>query len=211
MSLNISQIDTYISALIENARELIKESEILFNSNAYARSYTLAHIAREEISKCKILYAAGRRLISGVEVDWKLTMRRLRDHKAKLRQETVHNSFLVALAGDKELLGQMLSAVEYSSVKRNDDKNNSLYVGIDSDGKITNPTQIITRDLAERTIKLAKYAFDEEFTFQTKMGRLADMDVDSIPNIKFIDKLSAEQKYKLFKSMALFVAKTNPE
>lgn len=207
MSFSLNQIDEYMLALIVNAKELLRESEVLFENKAFARSYTLAHIAREEIAKCKILYAAGRRLASGIEVDWKLTMMRLRDHKSKLRQETVGNSILAAMLGDEEGFEKIVGGATDSSEKRNDDKNNSLYVGISADGKISLPNKVIDKVLAERNIKLACYAIDEEASFQNKMGRLSVMKVESMPDISSVDNMSIEHKKALIKNLASVLAK----
>ena len=194
-------------ALIVNARELLRESEVLFQDKAFARSYTLAHIAREEIAKCKILYAAGRRLASGIEVDWKLTLKRLRDHKSKLKQETVENSILAAMLGDEEGFEKIASGATDSSEKRNDDKNNSLYVGISADGKISLPNKVIDKVLAERNIQLACYAIDDEASFQNKMGRLSVMKVENMPDISSVDNMSIEDKKALIKNLASVLVK----
>ncbi len=207
MSFNLNQIDEYMLALIINARELLRESEILFDNKAFARSYTLAHIAREEIAKCKVLYAAGRRLASGIKVDWKLTTKRLRDHKSKLRQETVGNSILAAILGDEEGFEKIIDAAPASADKRNNDKNNSLYVGISVEGKMSLPNKVIDEDLAERNIQLARHAIDEEASFQMKMGRLSDMKVENMPNISSIDNMSREDKKELIKNIASIFTK----
>jgi AbiV family abortive infection protein len=194
MSFSLIQIDEYMLALIVNARELLRESEVLFENKAFARSYTLAHIAREEIAKCKILYAAGRRLASGIEVDWKLTMKRLRDHKSKLRQETIGNSILAAMLGDEEGFEKIVNGASASSDKRNDDKNNSLYVGMSDDGKISLPNKVIDKGLAERNIQLACYAVNEETSFQNRIGRLSDMKLENMPDISSVDNMSLVDK-----------------
>lgn len=207
MSLSLNQIDEYMLALVLNAKELLRESEVLFENKSFARSYTLAHISREEIAKCKILYAAGRRLASGIEVDWKLTIKRLRDHKAKLRQETVGNSILAAMLGDEEGFEKVVGGASASSDKRNDDKNGSLYVGISTDGKISIPSEAIDKGLAERNIQLACHAVEEEASFQRKMGRLSDMIVENMPDINSVDNMSLEDKKALIKNVAAILAK----
>ncbi|KUM52726.1 AbiV family abortive infection protein [Rheinheimera sp. EpRS3] len=207
MSFSLNQIDEYMSALIVNASELLRESEILFENKAFSRSYTLAHIAREEIAKCKILYAAGRRLASGIEIDWKLTIKRLRDHQSKLRQETVGNSILAAMLGDEESFENIIGGASALSDKRNQDKNNSLYVGISPDGKISLPNKVIDRDLSERNIQLARHAISEEASFQTKVGKLSEMKMESMPDISSIDGMSSEDMKSMIKNVAFILAK----
>ena len=94
-----------------------------------------------------------------------------------------------------------------SSEKRNDDKNNSLYVGISADGKISLPNKVIDKVLAERNIQLACYAIDEEASFQNKMGRLSVMKVESMPDISSVDNMSIEHKKALIKNLASVLAK----
>lgn len=207
MSLSIDQIDEFMLALVLNAKELLRESEVLFENKSFARSYTLAHISREEIAKCKILYAAGRRLASGIEVDWKLTMKRLRDHKSKLKQETVGNSILAAILGNEEDFETFLAGASASSDKRNDDKNSSLYVGISTDGKLSLPNEVIDKGLAERNILLACHAIEEEASFQRKIGKLSDMIVKDMPDISSVDNMSTEETKAFIKKMASMLAK----
>jgi AbiV family abortive infection protein len=178
MSLTIRQIDIYLQALVDNAKDLHRESEILFKKKAYARSYTLSHIAREEIAKCHILYAAGRRVIADVEVDWKKTMKRLRDHKSKLKQETVTNAAMLIMSGNEEDFDDIMNKAQASCDWRNNHKNNSLYVGISSDGKIVSPSTDIDKDkdIAQHNIELARFIIRDEIKFQSKVGKLENME-----------------------------------
>jgi len=82
--LTLQQLDTGIEAAVANAASLIEEAELLFRSNFHARAYTLAHIAREELAKVTMFYAAGLRMLAGKAVDWKKLHKRLRDHNSKL-------------------------------------------------------------------------------------------------------------------------------
>lgn len=206
MSFSLNQIDEYMLALLINARELLRESEILFANEAFARSYTLSHIAREEIAKCKILYSAGRRLIAGIKVDWKLTIKRLRDHKSKLRQETLANSILAVISGDEECFDKIIDGAPASSEKRNDDKNSSLYVGISADGKVSLPNKAIDKVLAERNINLACHAINDEASFQHQVGRLSDMKAENMPDISFIDNMGIEDTEASIKHLASVLA-----
>lgn len=71
MSLSLKHIDDYIHALLTNAESLIEEAAILFQNSFYARAFTLSHIAREELSKCLMLHAAGVKKLAGHPVDEK--------------------------------------------------------------------------------------------------------------------------------------------
>ncbi|ELA7385321.1 AbiV family abortive infection protein [Vibrio alginolyticus] len=195
MSLNINQIDDYMKALVTNAKGLIRESELLFKKKAYARSYTLSHIAREEIAKCQILYAAGRRVLAGIDVDWKQTMRRLREHKSKLDQETVNNAAWCFIAGSEQAYNDAMKSVKISSELRNDYKNNSLYVGVTNDGKILCPDSVIDEVRAQRNLELARFALIDEVNLQAKLGNLSKMNPKQLADISKVDSMT-ETEYK---------------
>lgn len=196
VSLSVNQIDEYMQALVSNARELLRESELLYKKKANARSYTLSHIAREEIAKCKILYAAGRRLIAGMDVDWKVTFKRLRSHKSKLKQEIVANAATMLLEGYEDGFDVAMNVVSESSDMRNDYKNNSLYVGISMEGEIIRPDKVVNQDLAQRNIQLARFALNDEVNFQSRVGKLSKMDPEKMPDITSVDAKSSLGEYK---------------
>lgn len=203
MSLNLVQIDNYISALIDNAESLISEATILYQSNAYARAYTLAHLSREELSKCVILYGAGRRILGGSGVDWKTTMRRLRDHKSKLRQETVKNSIVAVSMGDQETSELMMNNVDMFASYRNNQKNISIYVGLNEDGEITIPSDVITAEQAYRAISLANLFLKEEQQINETLGKLSDKKPGSLPKFTDIESLDPERLKEFIKDFAV--------
>lgn len=189
MTLHYAQIDSLIDSLLDNAKTLIFEAETLNNVSAYARAFALAHLAREEISKCGILHAAGTRLLAGIEVDWKKTMRRLRDHKAKLELETV-NQFLLMGAASK--MGAIPDIVEH----RNDRKNAAIYVGL-VDGKAVLPSQVFTENQAVRTIELAKLALETEEKIRVTVGPFTARTPGPIPGLPDLNQLTPEQMREL--------------
>ena len=201
MSLSLTQIDNYISSLLENAECLIAEACVLFDVNAYARAHTLAHIAREELSKCMILYSAGRRIQGGDEVDWKRTMQRLRDHKSKIRQETVKNAIIALGMGDEKLSKTMINNVDAFASVRNYHKNSSIYVGLDESGEISIPSNVISSEKAQRTIDLAKIALKDEKKINEKLGNLSDNEPGSLSSVPTIKDIDPEQFEDFIKDM----------
>ncbi|USX20941.1 AbiV family abortive infection protein [Oxalobacteraceae bacterium OTU3REALA1] len=189
MTLNYAQIDSLIESLLDNAKALIFEAETLNSVSAYARAFALAHLAREEISKCGILHAAGTRLLAGIEVDWKKTMRRLRDHKAKLELETV-NQFL--FVGAESKLAAVPSIVEH----RNDRKNAAIYVGL-INGKAVLPSQVFTENQAARTIELAKFALETEEKIRLTVGQFVARTPGPIRGLPDLNQLTPEQMKEL--------------
>lgn len=181
MALSLEQIDAYIDALLTNATSLIRESQILYDNNAHARAFALAHLAREEIAKTLMLQAAGTRILAGHPVDFKKLERRLRDHKQKLIAETLNN--IVFCAGvDPDMAESMILAAGSAPGFRNDLKNNSLYVGF-KDGILSQPTQSFSAERALRTITLACDSLQNQLSILKLLGRFATRSPISIPEV----------------------------
>ena len=161
-----------VVALVDNAEELLSEATVLYQSSHYARAYSLAHFAREELSKCVMLHAVGAKLLAGNVIDWKETMRRLHDHKAKIRIETVQNAMIAAAYGDMENAEAMALNAELFASYRNKRKNESLYVNLD-EGHAVKPSEVVSDAQALRTIKLAEIALQQEQGILSRLGPLA--------------------------------------
>lgn len=55
-NLTVQSIREGMIKITLNAQSLADEAELLFENGFYARTYTLAHIAREEMSKLYMLF-----------------------------------------------------------------------------------------------------------------------------------------------------------
>jgi len=136
-------VDTIIEGMIQitlNAQSLVEEAEILYENKYYARTYTLSHIAREEISKLYMLYKVGIEIIAGKEFDHKKLEKRLRNHKSKIQ----FFSMPITMTG-----------LNSSYVKGiNKRKNDSLYVGYEEE-MFKSPKENITEYISKRTLDLA--------------------------------------------------------
>lgn len=196
MSLNLQQIDNYISSLIENAEQLIHESKILFDANSFARSHTLSHLAREELSKCIILYGAGRRIQGGDDIDWKNTMKRLRDHKSKIRQETVKMAMISSGAGNKEMTDFMINNIDHFATHKNNQKNISIYVGLNENGEITLPSREINKEKAQRTLSLAELALRDEKKIYEALGKLSDVEPGSLSSAPTVSTDISDEEFE---------------
>ena len=182
MTWSIEQIDSYIEGLIVNAEQLISESRLLLDGNAYARSFSLAHFAREELAKVGMLEAAGTRLLAGHKVDFRKLSKRLTDHKEKLRSESAETMIMAAGAGISDLADDIAKFGSHMVNYRNDNKNSSLYVGI-TDGVVTRPHALFSREKAERTLKLAEFSLKEHRAVRNILGPYAQRDPISIPEV----------------------------
>ncbi|MEC4726836.1 AbiV family abortive infection protein [Shewanella sp. D64] len=149
-----------------------------------------------------MLYAAGRRVIAGVEVDWKQTMKRLRDHKSKLNQETISHTATIFISGNEEYFDDIMKKAQASSDLRNNHKNNSLYVGISSDGKVVSPSTYIDKDKAQRNIELARFIIRDEIKLQGMVGKLENMEPTRLADISSVDLMTEEQHKELLRKLA---------
>jgi AbiV family abortive infection protein len=145
-TLTLAEIDNLRALAFENACELIEEAEILFTNERYARTYTLAHLASEEMAKLPTLALAATDLTHDISVNWKRLDEQLRSHTSKLRGLL----FLDFLGTDVDpnakeisLPGKDISRVELF----NDLKNASLYSGIYLDS-FYKPSAVFGRELA---------------------------------------------------------------
>ena len=136
-------VDTIIEGMIKitlNAQSLVEEAEILYENKYYARTYTLSHIAREEISKLYMLYKVGIEIIAGKKFDHKKLEKRLRNHKSKIQ----FFSMPITITGTN-------SSYTKNMNKR---KNDSLYVGYEEE-TFRSPSENITEYISKRTLDLA--------------------------------------------------------
>jgi AbiV family abortive infection protein len=180
--LSLVQIDDYIDALSNNAGSLIKEAEILYDNQHYARAFTLSHIAREEIAKCLMLQAAGVKVLAGHGVDFKKLFKRLRNHEQKLISEGLQNSLFALGTGDSEFGRLLLKTVTAASEHRNNRKNESLYVGFAED-RISKPAEGFSEKQADRNIKLAQYALRDQKHNAVLMGKFSLREPIEMPEI----------------------------
>ena len=176
--LSLGQIEAARELLISNATDLIDESNLLLKEKRYARSYTLAHIACEELSKIPMLVRAGTWVALGYRVDWKALDKRLKSHQAKVRQTAVLDfahcagtaadgdlvirlekglTRLMALLNQTEHRGKYWGATVKESGSRlsrvpalNELKNLSFYVSYEGRGsRFVQPSEVIQQELAE--------------------------------------------------------------
>ncbi|MDV2504482.1 MAG: AbiV family abortive infection protein [bacterium] len=82
--LTLSQIEEARVKILENARELIEDAELLLSKGRFARAYTLSHLACEEMVKIPMLVRAAIDTLHGIEFDWINLQRRLHSHQEKI-------------------------------------------------------------------------------------------------------------------------------
>lgn len=205
-------VDDIIDGMIKitlNAQSLADEAELLLNNKYFARAYTLAHIAREEISKLYMLFRIGIEVIAGKRYDYKKLQKRLNSHNSKIQ----FFSLPIDIHSEK---GEFVKIV-------NKRKNSSLYVGWE-DNKFQSPSEAIPEYIAKRTVELSintilkltnvhkiiesliywkeapKEKFDKAFKniiFKTNEEMLDEMPYDKVIKLaKYLEEKSFEQYNK---------------
>lgn len=151
--LTISQIEEARVKILENAAELVEEATLLLANNRFARAYSLAHLACEEMAKIPMLVRAGADTIRGRTVDWKKLDRRFRSHKEKIAG-SFHIDYLIdpRMENDEDIkfLQESLARVgDFNKMK-----NESLYVTFVGNSFVK-PSEVINADLAAIQLKVS--------------------------------------------------------
>ncbi|MGQ8813094.1 AbiV family abortive infection protein [Bacillus sp. NA_165.1] len=148
----IKDLEKAYTLIFENAKELIEESEILLANERFARSYTLSHIASEELSKLPILFRVATDIHFKIKVNWKNVNKDLRDHEGKLRRKFMQQQILLNSKGiNDELLKFIIEKAKHYNTLKND----SLYAGI-RNREFTKPSRTIDREIAEANIQVVQ-------------------------------------------------------
>lgn len=151
----IEQLHQLRLRIFDNAEALHKEATLLFEHGHYARAYLLAHFACEELGKIPIVVGVIGRLIRGETVDWKKTMRRFRDHKAKIDSDDFHHYVFgidLDLLGNKDLA--WLEAATREARGRVIRKNQATYVDTLESGAAS-PLSSVAENHAKETLQRA--------------------------------------------------------
>jgi len=193
--LTLRQLDAGIEAAMANAKSLIEEAALLLGSGFHARAYTLSHIAREELAKVTMLYAAGMKTLAEHPVDWNKLQKRLRDHSSKLTNDAIFLYANTPKASETLSLELMVTGTK----TRNEWKNDSLYIAL-KDQDFKTPAQLITPRKAERTIALARLIFEDNIHYLSKGGKLAERNAKSVKEIFGVMGNPSEMNWKEMKS-----------
>jgi AbiV family abortive infection protein len=156
-ALSFEKLEEAYIFVYENAEELLQESRLLFENKRYARAYTLAQIAHEELAKLPIIYQEATRSFFKESHDWKTFYKRLRSHESKNKQNFVYSQTMLNASGNDSI------NLEYEKIKDNLTfvnhlKNVSLYADI-KNNKFTKPALEIKKNLAKTQLELVKEMF----------------------------------------------------
>src|SRR5262245_3232391 len=82
--MTVQQLQALQDAVLENAKALIADAELLAENIRHVRAFSLAVLACEELAKSPILSQACLELVLGDPVDWTVLGRFMRTHGQKL-------------------------------------------------------------------------------------------------------------------------------
>lgn len=151
--LSPDQVEIARVQILENATSLLQESSLLFENGFFARSYTLAHLASEEIVKIPMLVRAVLDELAGIPYDWEKLERRLTSHVKKIDAGHFHDYLQTEVRADDSDVRDYEAALE-KTTDLNADKNNSIYCGF-LDGVPTTPLQHVSSSMAREMIEIS--------------------------------------------------------
>ncbi len=150
--LSPEQVEVARVFILENSISLLRESQVLFDHGFFARSYTLAHLASEEIVKIPMLVRAVLDEVAGIPYDWKKLEKRLTSHGKKIDAGHFHDYLQTDIRADDSDVRDYEAALE-TTPDINADKNNSMYCGF-ADGTATSPLRHISEQMARDMIEV---------------------------------------------------------
>ena len=68
--ISINEIEDVRVKILDNARELLEDAELLLSHERFTRAYSLAHLASEEMTKLPMVCGVAISILRGEEVDW---------------------------------------------------------------------------------------------------------------------------------------------
>lgn len=126
---------------VDNAKNLVKEADLLFQNHCYARAYFLSQIAIEELGKTSMLIASVQ-YPNELKEFWKLFWKKFRDHDYKIGKAEIsrqNHRLNLQITGDND-------EIFIQAGRENMEKMKSLYVDILDDKVIDPQEQISPKD-----------------------------------------------------------------
>lgn len=149
--MTVEELLVVMRKVIENARDLVDEAELLLSHGKFARAFTLAHLATEEMSKAWLVSGLATAVVYGQPVDWKKVGDKLRDHTSKIVSTFLMDYMRTPQAGDTPNVGGLLARI-CNPGGINKLKNDSLYTSL----KGVKPSEAISPELAIEYLRTAR-------------------------------------------------------
>lgn len=152
--MTVEQLFAAVAKARENAKELVEEAEILLERQRYARAFTLAQLASEELTKTTAFVTMSVQVQRGKPFKWDKVDNALRDHVKKtegaLFMDYMRMSHSSVQADVAVLLKDTQAAGRINTLKKQ-----SLYVTRVSDGYVK-PSETISAQLAADWVERAR-------------------------------------------------------
>jgi len=165
---SIKEIEKTRIKFLNNARELLEEADLLSENKKFARAYSLAHLACEELAKIIMVSRVAYEVARGKNIDWKRVNRRLRNHKEKIKDILALDFLYSSKTENNEDVKNFYKDIKMTKYY-NDFKNYSLYTSLIGD-KFYKPSELFSHEFVKGFIKLAHNRFNavEKFTLLSK-------------------------------------------
>jgi AbiV family abortive infection protein len=160
--------------ILQNAIDLSKDAEVLFEAARYARAFYLIQIATEELGKYGITTTSAISALHG-SLDWKRYWRRFRDHKNKTEHLLLLEDLRHFISGKKDNILNMEENAMYSAMQE-DVKMKSLYSDIGDSEEFLLPSEIINKELCEIALRLLKNRLELVTSFESDVASKFDFD-----------------------------------
>ena len=172
--LTLAQLNAVQDAVLQNARDLVADAELLESNARLARAFSVAILASEELAKSMFIGQACEAVALGQQFDWATLERWVRQHDKKLAvmrlldvlssSAEVENSLFLQKA---ELETQIIHQSEINAAKQD-----GFYVDIADDGTPISPAEAIDADDVRAAIGLAKRGsrFSKKQQLKREMG-----------------------------------------
>lgn len=147
------QVESARAQILENALSLLSEARLLFGNGFFARAYTLAHLASEEVVKIPMLVRAVLDEMAGIPYDWAKLEKRLTSHIKKIDAGHFYDYIQTEVRADDSDVRDYEIALE-TTAEINAGKNNSIYCGF-VDGVPTSPLRQISPEMAGEMIDVS--------------------------------------------------------
>ena len=186
MEISLKQLIEGRRKAFQNACDLIRDAEILYEHQRWARSVFISSIAIEELGKYLMIIGAIGQVLKN-QVNWKRFWKRFRKHTEKSGSILAFDVLLGPFISADETLSKLQKAFQDQKHIENE-KLSSLYVDFESD-KFNLPMDIVDETVAHRALESAK-AVLRFFNNGEKLA-FSEMTIDNIDLEKFLSAESA--------------------
>ena len=144
--------------ILQNAKDLIIDSEILLDNKRYPRAYTLSHLASEELAKLTTMHSICIDALSGETINWNKVEKKLRDHKDKIKRAFEFDLFCNLASDNGKSIKQYEEGIELVD-EYNIMKNASIYAGM-LKNYFCSPGEVISEKIARKMVQISKHRYE---------------------------------------------------